>query len=279
VVGIFEQLGVSRVRFTGGEPLVRRDIVHLVELVARRTGITRLAMTTNGSRLAELARPLREAGLTSVNVSIDSLDPERFAQITRGGELARVLSGVHAALDAGLEVKVNTVILGGVNEQDAGALVDWAWSLNVTPRFIELMPLGEAAKLSATHFLDRNRVLELLGDRLRLDERPESVPGQGPARYFSARADATRKVGFITAVSDEFCASCNRVRVNARGEIRACLASRRALSLRDLIRTGEGDHAIALAIRRALGEKDAGHGFVDPSVDEHTQVGMSLIGG
>jgi cyclic pyranopterin phosphate synthase len=279
VVGIFETLGISRVRFTGGEPLVRRDIVHLVELVGRRTNIQRMVMTTNGSRLAELALPLKQAGLTGVNISIDTLDPERFRQITRGGELSRVLAGVHAALAAGLDVKINTVVLGGMNEHDAGDLVDWAWSLGITPRFIELMPLGEAAKLSAERFLDRTHVLSLLGDRLRLDEQADAVPGQGPARYFRGRGDAARRVGFITAVSDEFCASCNRVRVNARGEIRACLASRRAISLRDLMRDGKDDREIAWAIHQALGTKDSGHSFDDPAEVEHTRVGMSLIGG
>lgn len=279
IVGIFEGLGVTRVRFTGGEPLVRRDIVRLVDLVRRRTGIRRLAMTTNGSRLAELAKPLQEAGLTGVNVSVDTLNPERFRQITRGGELARVLAGVHAALDAGLEVKINAVLLGGVNDRDAGDLVDWAWSLGITPRFIELMPLGEAAKLSAEHFLDRARVLSLLGDRLRLEESASAVPGQGPARYFRALRDSSRQVGFITAVSDEFCGSCNRVRVNARGDIRACLASRQAISLRDLVRAGKPDSEIAWAIHRALGSKNSGHGFDDPTEAEHTRVGMSLIGG
>jgi cyclic pyranopterin phosphate synthase len=278
LVSLFVALGVRRVRFTGGEPLVRRDVVRLVELVHRQAPHTELVMTTNATRLAELARPLREAGLRGVNVSIDTLDPERFRGLTRGGELGRVLAGVHAALDAGLEVKINAVALGGINDIDAPALVDWAWSLGITPRFIELMPLGEAAHLPAERFLSRERLVALLGSRLS-HERVSAAEAHGPARYLAAADGSARKVGFITAVSDEFCASCNRVRVTARGDIRACLASRRAISLRDLMRQGADDREIAWAIHAALGTKLVGHFFNDAAVEEHTHVGMSLIGG
>jgi cyclic pyranopterin phosphate synthase len=295
LVSLFVALGVRRVRFTGGEPLVRRDVVRLVELVYRQSGGSaepgddaagspaalrppHLAMTTNGTRLAELARPLRDAGLRGVNVSLDTLDAERFRSITRGGELGRVLAGVHAALDAGLEVKINAVALGGLNDHDAPALVDWAWSLGITPRFIELMPLGEAAHLPAERFVSRAGLIERLGSRLSR-ESVAAAAAHGPARYLAARDGSARKVGFITAVSDEFCASCNRVRVTARGDIRACLASRQAVSLRDLMRAGAGDHELAWAIHAALGTKLAGHFFNDASVAEHMHVGMSLIGG
>jgi cyclic pyranopterin phosphate synthase len=278
LVSLFVELGVRRVRFTGGEPLVRRDVVRLVELVHAQARDTELVMTTNGTRLAELARPLREAGLAGVNVSIDTLDAERFRAITRGGELGRVLAGVHAALDAGLEVKVNAVALGGLNDVDAPALVDWAWSLGITPRFIELMPLGEAAHLPAERFLSRDQLVALLGARLSSDGVAAGA-AHGPARYLAAADGSGRKAGFITAVSDEFCASCNRVRVTARGDIRACLASRRAISLRDLMRQGADDREVAWAIHAALGTKLAGHFFNDAQVEEHTHVGMSLIGG
>lgn len=279
LVGVFARLGIERVRFTGGEPLVRRDIVRLVELVKRRTGLAKLVMTTNGSRLAELAAPLRAAGLTGVNVSIDTLDEGRFRELTRGGDLKRVLAGVHAALAAGLEVRINAVALYGLNHQDAGPLVDWAWELGVTPRFIELMPLGEAAKLSRERFLSRAKLIELLGERLLPTHEALAIPGQGPARYVAARDGSGRKVGFISAVSNEFCESCNRVRITARGELRACLASRSAVSLRDLMRTGASDAELALAIHGALGTKLRGHFFADTSVHEHTHVGMSLVGG
>lgn len=279
LVSLFAELGVRRVRFTGGEPLVRRDVVRLVELVQRQSGLKRLVMTTNGSRLAELAAPLAHAGLTGVNVSIDSLDEARFATITRGGSLRRVLAGIHAAIDAKLEVKVNIVALGGVNDDEAGRLVDWAWGLGITPRFIELMPLGEAAKLPAATFMSRADLLERLGPRVSVDAEAHFIRGQGPARYLPAADGSAREVGFITAVSGEFCGSCNRVRVTARGDLRACLASRGAVSLRDAMRTGESDRELAWRVHGALGTKLAGHFFDSPEVDEHRHVGMSLVGG
>ena len=170
VVSVFASAGIRRVRFTGGEPLVRKDIVRLVELVHRRTEVEQLVMTTNATRLSELARPLRDAGLHGVNVSIDTLDSGRFAELTRGGDLGRVLAGIHAALDVGLEVKLNTVPLRGRNDDELGRIVDFAWSLGVTPRFIELMPLGEGAKLPQSMRMNAEHVLEVLGDSLSREE-------------------------------------------------------------------------------------------------------------
>jgi cyclic pyranopterin phosphate synthase len=274
LVSVLAESGVRRVRFTGGEPLVRRDVVRLVEMVGR-TSAEELVMTTNAVRLAELAEPLRRAGLHGVNVSIDSLDPDRFRVITRGGELGPVLAGVHAALEAGLEVKINCVALGGENDHELGALVDWAWGLGITPRFIELMPIGEGASLPAERFMSADDIVRALGDRVdgALD-RGDS--GKGPARYLNG---ISGRVGLITAVSDEFCASCNRVRITAKGDLRACLADRRAVSLRDLMREGASDADIAWAVGWSLGAKDAGHKFEDHAAEEHTHVGMSLIGG
>jgi GTP 3',8-cyclase len=278
VCSVFAALGVERIRFTGGEPLVRRDVVRLVELVRLRSGVDKLVMTTNGSRLGELARPLAQVGLTGVNVSIDSLDAARFREITRGGELARVLGGVHAALDAGLEVKLNIVALGGVNDDEAARLVDWAWELGITPRFIELMPLGEASQLPSERFIAHEQLIERLGARVQ-PGLSGSAAGLGPARYLRARDGSTKRVGFITAVSDEFCGSCNRVRVTARGDLRACLASRSAVSLRDALREGRSDRELAWLIHRALGTKLEGHFFDREDVEEHRRVGMSLVGG
>ena len=279
LVSVFAEGGERRVRFTGGEPLVRKDVVRLVEMVRRQTPIEDLVLTTNAVRLAELAQPLAAAGVSGVNVSIDSLDPDRFRAITRGGELGPVLAGVHAALEAGLEVKINAVALGGVNDDEVGALVDWAWDLGVTPRFIELMPLGEAASLPAERFLSAAQLVGLLGDRVDRGAARSGDTGKGPARYLPAADGSGRRVGFITAISDEFCESCNRVRVTAMGDVRACLADRRAVSLRDRMRAGASDADLSWAIHWALNTKDAGHGFNDPAADEHAHVGMSLIGG
>ena len=278
LVSVFASAGIRRVRFTGGEPLVRKDIVRLVELVHRRTEVEELVMTTNATRLSELARPLRDAGLFGVNVSIDTLDDVRFRELTRGGDLRRVLAGIHAALDVGLEVKLNTVPLRGRNDDELRRIVDWAWSLGATPRFIELMPLGEGAKLPAEMRMTADDVIEALGPRV-CPETPTGVEGHGPARYLAAGDGSGRRVGFITPISDEFCGTCNRVRVTARGDIRACLASRRAISLRDIIRAGGSDLDLAWAMVWSLSGKDRGHHFLEVDEHEHEHVGMSLIGG
>mgnify|MGYP001812147562 FL=1 len=278
VVSVFVMAGIRRVRFTGGEPLVRKDIVRLVELVHRRTDVDQLVMTTNATRLSELAQPLRNAGLHGVNVSIDTLDPERFAQITRGGDLGRVLAGIHAALDVGLEVKLNTVPLRGRNGDELAEIVDFAWSIGATPRFIELMPLGEGAKLPAQMRMNADDVIGALGRKLERGD-AEAVEGHGPARYIAASNGSGHRVGFITPISNEFCDTCNRVRVTAKGDIRACLASRRAISLRNIIRAGGSDLDLAWAMVWSLSGKDRGHHFLEPDEHEHERVGMSLIGG
>jgi cyclic pyranopterin phosphate synthase len=278
VVSVFAAAGIRRVRFTGGEPLVRKDIVRLVELVHRRTEVEQLVMTTNATRLSELARPLRDAGLHGVNVSIDTLRADRFREITRGGDLGRVLAGIHAAVDVGMEVKLNTVPLRGRNDDELDSILDFAWSLGATPRFIELMPLGEGAKLPASMRMTAADVLEVFGDRAFADS-AEGIEGQGPARYLAAADGSGRRVGFITPISDEFCDTCNRVRVTARGDIRACLASRRAISLRNIMRAGGSDLDLAWAMVWSLSGKDRGHHFLEPDEHEHERVGMSLIGG
>ncbi|MEM8607777.1 MAG: GTP 3',8-cyclase MoaA [Myxococcota bacterium] len=278
LVSVFATAGIRRVRLTGGEPLVRKDIVRLVELIDRRTEVEQLVMTTNATRLAELARPLRDAGLFGVNVSIDTLDPGRFKRITRGGDLGRVLAGIHAAIDVGLEVKLNTVPLRGENDDELMKIVDFAWDLGATPRFIELMPLGEGAKLPSDMRMSADDVVGGLENRLARRE-AMGVEGHGPARYLHATDGSGNRVGFITPISNEFCDTCNRVRVTARGDIRACLASRRAVNLRDIMRAGGDDLDVAWAMVWSLSGKDRGHYFLDADENEHENVGMSLIGG
>lgn len=270
--------GVRRVRWTGGEPLIRKDIVALTEAVRARTQVAEMAMTTNGSLLAERARDLASAGLDGVNVSVDSLDPARFAAITRGGSLRDVLRGIEAAQHAGLEVKINCVVLGGVNDDEVGAIVDWAWAHRIVPRFIELMPIGEGATLPAERFVSVDAIVRSLDGRVG-DLPTMRRAARGPAKYRMASDGSGRRVGFITAVSDEFCGGCNRVRITARGEMRACLASRRAVSLRDLHRAGASGLDLLWAASWSLRSKDTGHHFLDPAVREHELVGMSLIGG
>jgi cyclic pyranopterin phosphate synthase len=278
LVSVFVRAGGRRVRLTGGEPLVRKDVLHLVELLRSETGIGEIAMTTNATRLSGLAAALARAGLDAVNVSVDTLDPDRFRRLTRGGDLAAVLAGVDAALEAGLAVKLNTVALRGENEREVGRIVDWAWERGVTPRFIELMPLGEAARLPRETRIGPRALVAALGERVQgLPPRADSA--RGPARYLRAADGSGRRVGFITAMSDTFCESCNRIRITARGDVRACLASRRAVSLRDRMRSGATDRDLAWSLAWALGIKEAGHSFLDEGDREHEHVGMSLVGG
>ncbi len=276
LTSIVARMGIDRVRFTGGEPLVRKGFVDLVRHVHEAAPEVALVLTTNAMRLAPVVRELVAAGLRGVNISLDSLDPDRFARITRGGVLARVLGGAEAAVEAGLEVKLNTVALAGMNEDELGDIAEWAWARGITPRFIELMPLGEGAKLSGAHS-SRADILRRLGDRVRVAEDGAAAAGAGPARYFRSR-DGAHRVGIISAVSESFCDECNRIRVTGRGDLRVCLASQRALSIRDLLRSGVPDREVAWAIHWALAGKAAGHGF-DVSGGDHEAVGMSLVGG
>ncbi len=273
LVRVFAEAGLRRVRLTGGEPLVRRGVVDFVEAVAGIDGVEAVAMTTNATRLQHLAGPLRTAGLSQVNISLDTLDAKTFRELTRGGELRDVLAGVDAAVAQGFELKLNIVPLRGINDGELPALVRWAHNLGITPRFIELMPLGEGRSLTASR-MSCEEVAQRLG--VTLDALASGPGDHGPARYVSV---SSGRVGFITPVSDEFCGSCNRIRVNARGDLRACLADRQAVSLRDVMRNDGSDLDLRWAMEFALNAKARGHFFLDEAVAEHELVGMSLIGG
>lgn len=277
VVRIFADSGIRRVRFTGGEPLVRKDVVEIVAGVAAHVNVEDLVMTTNATRLRELARPLRDAGLSGVNVSVDSFDAPTFARMTRGGDLAEVLRGVEEALRVGLEVKINSVVLRGENDMQLTQIVESAWSLGVTPRFIELMPIGEGAALVHDKHVPVSEMVATL--RGVIEGTRVGVDGAGPARYMTKVGDTQKRVGFITAMTENFCGSCNRVRVTASGDLRSCLATTRSVSLRDAIREGQSDRQIAWAIHDAVAGKDDTHHFLDPARKDHVAVGMSLIGG
>lgn len=273
LVGVFEVLGIRRLRFTGGEPFVRRGFIDLVEQVASAFPSLALALTTNGGQLEQHVPRLKAAGVESINISIDSLDEERFASITRGGNLVKVRAGIEAASAAGLALKLNIVPMRGVNEDEWGPLVDFAWSLGAVPRFIELMPLGEGKKVEERR-VGSGEVMAALG--LHPAEGSAGGFAHGPARYVEGSGG---KVGFISPFSHNFCDDCNRLRINARGDIRACLADRKAVSLRDVLRSGGNDADVGWALHQALGAKKLGHAFTDLLEREHENVGMSLIGG
>lgn len=278
-VKTFRRLGVETVRLTGGEPLVRKGIEDLVKMIRDEAGITDIAMTTNASALAKKAPTLAENGLRRINVSLDSLNADRFRHMTRGGDLDRVLAGIQAAQDAGLPVKTNAVVVRGHNEGDLAELVEWAWRRDITPRFIELMPLGEGAKLGRDAVVSVKEMKARLAHLVEPEAEPEYRTDRGPAGYLVAKDGSGRKVGFIGAVTDNFCHRCNRVRVTARGEIRACLASPSGFSLRDALREGHGDDSLVRLVEDALFGKRHGHEFYVDGVTRHHAVDMSRIGG
>ena len=265
LVRIFAGLGVRRVRLTGGEPTVRADVVSVVARVAAVPGIDSVVMTSNGHLFPELARPLAEAGLRGVNISIDTLDPERFRELTRRGDLDRVIAGIDASLAAGLTVKLNAVALRGVNDGEVVALCEFAWQRGITPRFIEHMPMSGGQLYDIARQLTAREIRELVSAHVGaplIAEEPAS-PTLGPARYWrvAGAEGPARRLGIISAMSEHFCATCNRLRLSATGELHACLAYDDAVSLRDVMRAGGDDDAVRRVILDTIAGKREGHEF------------------
>jgi cyclic pyranopterin phosphate synthase len=271
---VFAQLGVRKVRLTGGEPTVRHGIVDLVRRVAGVPGIEQVVMTSNGHLLADLAQPLRDAGLSAINISLDTLDAERFHQITSRGDLARVLAGIDAAVAAGLRVKTNAVALRGINEHELVALCEDAWRRGATPRFIEHMPMSDGALYDAAEGISAAAIRRTVEDALGPLEPADAAPRDGgPARYWALRTDPTRQLGIISAMTEHFCDDCNRLRLTATGELHACLGHDDAISLRDVLRGGGGEDALIRAIAAAVQGKRAGHLFDSKAPSKH-MIGM-----
>ena len=268
--------GIRRVRLTGGEPLLHRDILAVVRLLGA-LGLDDVALTTNATRLAKLAVPLREAGLRRVNVSLDTLDPARFKSMTRGGKLDGVLRGIDAALAAGFdEIKLNAVIVRDENDVEIETLVRWSWERGIVPRLLEVMAIGEGAKLA-------DRVVNASEMRVRLAHLLEQGDAErevdrGPARYLLARHDATKKVGFITGASDTYCKGCDRLRVASDGVLRPCLATNDGVAASALARSGDAA-GVAEAVADAWTMKPDGDVFKGCTEDSAAGVSMRGIGG
>ena len=273
VVSVFARLGVRKVRLTGGEPTVRQGIVELVRRMARVPGIEQVVMTSNGHLLAELAAPLAEAGLVAINVSVDTLDPERFRTITSRGDLARVLAGIDAAVAAGLRVKTNAVALRGINEGELVALCEDAWRRGAVPRFIEHMPMSEGAIFDEAQGISAATIRRTIEDTLGPLVPATTARDAGPARYWAVGGDPARELGIISAMTEHFCDDCNRLRLTATGELHACLGHDDAVSLRDLVRSGAGDDDLVRAIAAAVSGKRAGHVFAQNPPKKH-MIGM-----
>jgi len=261
LVRVFAKLGVRKVRLTGGEPTVRKGIVELARRIAGVPGIDQLVMTSNGHLLDQLAAPLAVAGVSAVNISLDTLDDAKFRALTGRGELARVLAGLDAAVAAGMQVKTNAVGLHGVNDGELVALCEYAWSRGVVPRFIEHMPMSDGALYAAGAELSAAQIRRLLEAALG-PLVADAVAGRdpGPARYWRVAATG-REVGIISAMTEHFCDDCNRLRLTATGSLHACLGHDDAISLRDVIRHGGSDDDVVRSIAAAVTGKRAGHVF------------------
>lgn len=264
-VEVMAELGVRRVRITGGEPLVRKGAVHLVEQIARIPSIEQVVMTTNGHLLDVFAAELWRAGLRGLNVSIDTFDPSRFASITRGGDLGRVLRGLDAAMAVGFEsIKINAVAIRGVNDGELAEIAQRSWAQGWLPRFIELMPIGALGFQSERRRLTTADILAELRQSLPLEPEVRACGGlpQGPADYWVVTdgPSAGRRVGIISPMSDDgFCSTCNRARLTARGGLRACLADDREVSILQAVRTDAPRSELVELIREAVTGKRPSH--------------------
>ncbi len=260
VIAAFADLGVNRVRITGGEPLVRKDLPRLVSRLAALPGVGDLSLSTNATLLQRHAGELREAGISRINVSLDSLRPDRFRQIT-GGKLAPVLAGLMAAKAAGFApIKINMLALRDINDDEFGAMVAFCLEHDFTLRFIETMPVGSTGRSASDHYLDLQTVRQRLERSFEL--LPGVMPGGGPARYVQVRGTDLR-IGFITPISQHFCATCNRVRLAVDGTLYLCLGQDHQYPLRPLLRRGISDAGLRDAIIEALALKPERHEFRD----------------
>ncbi|MCG6976263.1 MAG: GTP 3',8-cyclase MoaA [Acidiferrobacterales bacterium] len=275
VVGAFTELGVTRVRLTGGEPLARRRLPDLAHRLGQLPGLDDLSLSTNGVQLSRQAIALYNAGVRRLNVSLDSLRTERFAEITGGGKLSKVIHGLEVASTAGFQpIKINMVAMRGVNDDEFEDMVEFCAERGFALRFIETMPVGDTGRAASDTYLDLQGVKESLQRKFELV--PAAMPGGGPARYYQVAGTETR-VGFITPISQHFCDTCNRVRLAADGTLYLCLGQEDRVELRPLLREGISDEGLRAAIENAIAHKPERHEFKQKP--EKIIRFMSLTGG
>ena len=276
LVRLFAELGIDKIRLTGGEPTVHPDLIPIVRGI-REQGIHRISMTTNGLRLAKLARPLKDAGLERVNVSVDTLDPEKFHRITRWGKLADVMAGVYAAEAAGLTpLKINAVVVRGHNDDAVADLAALTLTHHWQVRYIEMMPFGEVAGFAQEAVVSQAEIIERIAAELGPLELIDNGRLDGEAKLYKLRG-ALAPIGFISTVTNPFCASCSRVRLTADGKLRLCLLRDDEGDVLTPMRNGASDEELKQQIRRLIWRKPWGHGLPDGVIP--IQRVMSQIGG
>ena len=281
VCSAFVRQGVKKLRMTGGEPLVRRDIMKLFRSLSRHLdsgALEELTLTTNASQLSRFAHELADCGVKRVNVSLDTLDPDKFAAITRWGRLDKVMEGLDAAKDAGIGIKINAVALKGVNDDEVDRLVSWCGDEGYDLTFIEVMPMGDIGEQRIDQYWPLSMLRAQLAEKWTLEEIDYRTGG--PARYTRVKETGGR-LGFITPMTHNFCESCNRVRLTCTGTLYMCLGQEDAADLRAPLRMSESDELLDAAIHEAIARKPKGHDFIidrrrkQPAVSRH----MSVTGG
>ena len=258
VIAAFARLGVRRVRITGGEPLLRKNLPDLLKRLHSIQGIEDLSLSTNAVRLTKMATHLKHAGVSRINVSLDSLQPDRFKQIT-GGKLDKILDGLQAAKTAGIQpIKINMLVMKGINDDEVFDMVAFCIKHNFTLRFIETMPMGATGQIASAHYISLETIKERLSKRYSL--LPSVMPGGGPARY-ARIAGTDTLIGFITPISQHFCDTCNRVRLSADGSIYLCLGQDDVVPLRHVLRSGISNSELLQEIYSAIQRKPLKHDF------------------
>ncbi len=281
VAGVFVGLGVNKLRITGGEPLVRRDIMalfHGLRPQLEAGDLKELTLTTNGTLLQRHAQELADCGVRRINVSLDTLDPARFSELTRKGELQVVLDGIGAAVDAGLKIKINAVALRGINDRELPELLGWCGERGFDFALIESMPMGEIGDCREEHFMSLDEARDILAAHWTLAHSRHRTGG--PANYFDVAETGTR-VGFIAPYSHNFCESCNRVRLTCTGMLYLCLGQDDSTDLRQPLRDGASDDQLRDVILEAISRKPKGHDFDETRLSDGAQVVrfMSTTGG
>lgn len=264
----FVELGIDKIRFTGGEPLVRKNMVDLISKTSKLEGVKDISITTNGQLLKSMAKSLKEAGLNRVNISLDTLDPKKFSDITRGGSLASVFEGIDEAIKVGLTpIKINTVLMGGFNDMEIRDLVALT-KRGIDVRFIELMPIGEAVSFAKEKFISNDIILQTLSELVPVER--EDIAS--PAVYYQLPG-ATGKVGIINPISCKFCDNCNRIRLTSTGMLKLCLHSNKEIDLKSALRNKEDIKSI---ITNVIGTKEESHHLEN---EDYITRNMNQIGG